>query len=248
MRYRLLATLIISIATIFVSPTLVPAASQTPPAGVSSCVGDGTPVTSPAATPDPSAAATAVAAGSESQRIALAHGDARLWFGGDRGVLLLHGAAYDAASWAPQADVIAGAGFTVLALEELSTDAVLDGIDYLIDECGVAGVTVIGASAGGAAALQSLAAGPAGISGLILLSATGDVGELGDYPKLFTASEGEDLGDRLTMMADSAPGDHNETLILPGTAHAQAIFTTDQGEALLKAIQTFLDETAKWEV
>ena len=79
------------------------------------------------------------------------------------------------------------------------------------------------------------------------MSATGEVSALGDYPKLFVASEDEGLAEQLTAMADGAPGDQNETLILPGAAHAQAIFASDQGDALVEAILAFLDETAAWD-
>jgi hypothetical protein len=37
-------------------------------------------------------------------------------------------------------------------------------------------------------------------------------------------------------MADEAPGDRNEALILPGDAHAQAIFQSEEGERLTRAI------------
>jgi len=184
---------------------------------------------------------------SDARRISLEHGSALLWRSGERAVLLLHGAAYDAASWEDEARALASQGFTVLALEELAPDAVRDGLAYLVEVCGAPGVTVIGASAGGAPALEVLSEDPDGISGLILLGATGEVSALGEYPKLFVASEGEGLADRLAAMAGEAPGDSNETLILPGSAHAQAIFASDQGDALLDAVLAFLNGTAVWD-
>lgn len=202
------------------------------------CGRDGTPVASPGATPVVS---------SESRRIDLESGEALLWPAGERGVLLLHGAAYDAASWEPQATLLASHGYTVLSLETLSAESVLEGIEFLADVCGVSGVTVVGASAGGASALDALANDPEGVTGLVLLGATGDVETLGDYPKLFTASDGEGLADSLQTMAESAPGDANEALILPGTAHAQAIFDTGQGEALFEAMLSFLEDTVQWD-
>ncbi len=48
-------------------------------------------------------------------------------------------------------------------------------------------------------------------------------------------------------MAESAPGEANETLILPGSAHAQAIFETNQGDALIDAMRSFLDDEASWD-
>lgn len=216
------------------------------------CQEEGTPGATPAAGEPVASPATensgpAGVFQSDASTIELEHGSALLWASGERSVLLLHGAAYDAASWEAEARALASQGFTVLAIEELSPDAARDGMGYLLDACGASGVTVIGASAGGGPALEVLADEPAGISGLILLSATGDVSALGEYPKLFVASEGEGLTERLTAMADESPGDRNETLILPGSAHAQAIFESDQGDVLVDAILTFLDGTAAWE-
>ncbi len=163
-----------------VSGSIVPVTVQAQDA-FGRCGADGTPAAAPGATP---------AVASESRRIELENGEALLWPAGDRGVLLLHGAAYDAASWEPQATVLAGAGYTVLSLETLSAEAVVEGINFLTVNCGVSGVTVVGASAGGGSALGALAGDPPGVAGLVLLGATGETETLGDYPKLFTASEG----------------------------------------------------------
>lgn len=231
MMFRRLAS--IGVFLTVVSGSIAPAAAQAQGAS-GPCGSHGTPTTSPVATP---------AAASEPRHLQLENGQALLWPAGDRGVLLLHGAAYDAASWEPQATVLVGEGYTVLSLETLSAEAVLEGVDFLTNDCGLSGVTVVGASAGGGSALSALANDPPGVAGLILLGATGDVETLGDYPKLFTASEEEGLADQLEAMAEGAPGGANETLILPGAAHAQAIFETDQGDALIEAILAFLDET-----
>jgi hypothetical protein len=55
---------------------------------------------------------------------------------------------------------------------------------------------------------------------MILLSGTGEVSGLGAYPKLFVASEGEGLAPEVRRMAEEAPGERNEVLILSGDAHA----------------------------
>jgi pimeloyl-ACP methyl ester carboxylesterase len=237
---RLVASLVVCLVFTLVSMAPGPGVALAQEQNVTvACGGQGTPPASPAAEP----AEATPGAGGGSERVELETGEALLWPAGDRGVLLLHGAAYDAASWEPQASVLAGEGYTVLALETLSPEAVLEGIAFLTGECGVEGVTIVGASAGGGAALGALADDPAGVAGLILLGATGEVETLGDYPKLFTASEGEGLADQLEVMADNAPGEGNETLILPGSTHAQAIFETDQGDVLIEAMLAFLDET-----
>ena len=79
---------------------------------------------------------------------------------------------------------------------------------------------------------------------MILLSGTGEVSGLGEYPKLFVASEGEGLAEEVCRMAERAPGSRSEALILPGDAHAQAIFGTDGGERLMRAILTRLKGNA----
>ncbi|MBA2758614.1 MAG: hypothetical protein H0U38_02880, partial [Chloroflexia bacterium] len=81
-------------------------------------------------------------------------GEALLWEGGPRAVLLAHGAAYDAASWTEQAEVMQEAGFTVLSLESISSETVAAGIEWLQAEQDANGVVVIGASAGGGGALS----------------------------------------------------------------------------------------------
>ena len=162
--------------------------------------------------------------------------DALLWRAGDHGVVLAHGAVYDAASWRPQAEVIAAAGTTVLALEQTSPDDILAGIRFLNEACGIAAVALIGASAGASSAIAAAAREPAAVDQLIILSGSGDVAALGEHPKLFVASEGEGLADATRQMAEEATGADNEALILSGSAHAQAIFETEQGDDLLRAI------------
>lgn len=169
------------------------------------------------------------------KKIEVGGSGALIWGSGKRGVVLSHGAAYDAASWTPQADKMAGNGATVLAVEETSQESVQAAAKYLREERGVQSVTLVGASAGSSAVLE--AAGKKGVAEqLILLSGTGDVSNLGKFPKLFVASEDEGLASDARRMAQKAPGNRNEALILPGSAHAQAIFKTDQGNELLQRI------------
>jgi len=194
---------------------------------------------SPAASPSPQsspAPGTPPTAGVAETTVRFGETDALLWRAGDYGVILSHGAAYDAASWQPQAEAISAAGMTVLALEQTSPEDILAAVRFLDQECGVAGVALIGASAGASSALSAAAIEPGVIDQLIILSGTGDVAGLGDQPKLFVASEEEGLADATLLMAEDAPGPDNEALLLPGNAHAQAIFETDQGDELLRVI------------
>lgn len=162
--------------------------------------------------------------------------EALVWGGGDRGVVLAHGAAYDAASWETQAKKMAESGSTVLAVEDTSAESIRAAAEYLRNERGARSVSLIGASAGSAGVLDVGQQSPGEVAQIILLSGTGDVSSLGDYPKLFVASEGEGLAEQVRQMAEEAPGDRNEALIMGGDAHAQAIFDTSQGDRLLQAV------------
>ena len=175
-------------------------------------------------------------ASSDGERLTVGSTEALVWGEGDRGVVLAHGAAYDAASWSVQAKKIAQSGATVLAVEDTSAESIQAASEHLRDERGAQSVSLIGASAGSAGVLGAGSQKSAKVAQIILLSGTGDVAGLGEYPKLFTASEGEGLAGQVRQMAEEAPGNSNEALILGGDAHAQAIFETPQGDRLLQAI------------
>ena len=168
--------------------------------------------------------------------------EAIVWGEGGRGVVLAHGAAYDAASWRDQARRLADNGVIALAVEDTSAQSVAEAASYLKDEHGVRDVALVGASAGTSGVLGAAEEKPGLADQVILLSGTGDVSGLGECPKLFVASEGEGLADTVRGMAEEAPGDRNKVLILPGDAHAQAIFETNQGEKLMRAILKLLKE------
>ncbi len=176
------------------------------------------------------------------ESVEVAGSEALVWGEGDRGAVLAHGAAYDAASWQEQAERLAGNSVAALAVEDTSAQSVAEAAGYLKEERGVRDVTLIGASAGTGGVLGAEEEDP-GLARVILLSGTGDVSGLGGYPKLFVASEGEGLAEEVRRMAEEAPGDRNEVLILPGDAHAQAIFETNQGERLMQAILELLKDS-----
>ncbi|MBA3474907.1 MAG: alpha/beta hydrolase [Rubrobacter sp.] len=167
---------------------------------------------------------------------------ALVWGEGDRGVVLAHGAAYDAASWESQGQALEENGMVALAVEDVSPGSLRFAIDYLKEEYDVESVALVGASAGAGPVLEVAEEDPEEIGQIMLLSGTGDVSGLGDYPKLFVASEGEEISERVRRMAEEAPGDRNEALILPGSAHAQAIFRTEEGDRLMQTILERLEE------
>ena len=165
-----------------------------------------------------------------------------IWGEGDRGVVLAHGAAYDAASWEAQGQTLGENGVVALAVEDVSPGSLRFAVDYLKEEYDVESVALIGASAGAGPVLEVAEEDPEEVGQIMLLSGIGDVSGLGEYPKLFVASEGEEISERTRRMAEEAPGDRNEALILPGSAHAQAIFQTEEGGRVMQTIQERLEE------
>lgn len=168
-----------------------------------------------------------------------------LWGKGAYGVVLSHGAIYDAKSWTPLAGEIAKHGMVVLSLEEIEPDDIAAAHFYLQQKQGAKRVALIGASAGGSAAITAMSQAPSKWDQLILLSSVGDVSTLGSAPKLFVASENEGISDAVRSMAKSAQGKENETLIFEGSAHAQAIFRTQNGSRLISAILEHLIKRAQ---
>ncbi len=174
---------------------------------------------------------------STGERVEIGGTEALVWGEGDYGVVMAHGASYDAASWEEQGQRIAEKGMVALAPENTSPENLLASIEYMKRERGVWGVALMGGSAGGSAVLRAAKENPEAADQLIVLSASGDVSGLGPEPKLFVASEEEGgFAEEARRMAREAPGDQNEALILTGDAHAQAIFQTDEGEHLMRAI------------
>lgn len=161
--------------------------------------------------------------------------EALTWGEGGYGVVLAHGAAFDAASWSDQAPAIADLGTTVVAVEDISPDGIGAAVGHLRDE-GIAEVALVGGSAGADAILRLLAEQPDLAHQVVLLSPNTTVDGLGDQPKLFVASEDEGVADVVTELAATAPGEANEAVLLPGSAHAQHLFDTDRGDELLDLV------------
>jgi pimeloyl-ACP methyl ester carboxylesterase len=188
---------------------------------------------------------------------------ANLYGKGDRGVVLAHGARFNKESWDKQARVLAQAGSHVLAIDfrgygqskgpgqadPLSAPLhfdVLAAVRYL-RKTGAKSVSVIGGSmGGGAAADASIEAEPGEIDGLVMLAAlaSGPPEKLKGR-KLFIVSR-NDIGPggvprlpKIREQYEKAPGP-KELVILDGSAHAQFIFETEQGERLMAEILRFL--------
>jgi esterase/lipase len=181
---------------------------------------------------------------------------------GRRGVVLAHGGRFDKSSWRAQAQALAAAGFRSVAIDfrghgqshggpdPKSDEAVhldvLAAVHYL-RQTGATTVSIVGGSFGGGAAAQaSVVSAPGEIDRLVLLAPSAiDEPERMKGRKLFITSRDDPSASgtpRLVKIRDQyerAPGP-KELVILEGSAHAQFIFETDQGERLMREILRFL--------
>lgn len=176
---------------------------------------------------------------------------------GQHGIVLAHGARFNKGSWAQQAAVLEAAGFHVLAIDfrgygqsRAAADSrpgfddmyldVLGAVEYL-HAAGARTVSLVGASMGGKAVAEAAVdAKPGTIDGVVLLA-----GVPIEHPekmggrKLFVTSRGDSLADKVRDQFQRAP-EPKQLLLLEGSAHAQAIFATDQGEHLMHEMTQFL--------
>ena len=182
---------------------------------------------------------------------------------GDHGVVLAHGGRFNKESWEKQARALAAAGFRGVAInfrgygqskgpgqsDPLSAPLhfdVLAAVRYL-RKTGCKTVSVVGGSmGGGAAADASIVAEPGEIDRLVLLAAsTEGPPEKLKGRKLFIAARHDTTAGgtprlvRIREQYERAP-EPKELVILDGSAHAQFIFQTAQGEQLMREILRFL--------
>jgi len=182
---------------------------------------------------------------------------------GERGVVLAHGGRFNKESWEKQALELTKAGFRVVAIDFRGhgqshgpqSKSGFDGVEYdvlaavrYLHKTGAKSVSVVGASFGGAAAADaSMDAEPGEIDRLVLLAAWTDrPAEKMKGRKLFIVArdDANDDGLRLPKIRanyEKAVGP-KELVILDGSAHAQYLFATDQGERLMREILRFLTE------
>lgn len=184
---------------------------------------------------------------------------------GARGVVLAHGGRFNKESWEKQARTLATAGYHVLALDfrgygksrgpgqsdsygaPLHLD-VLGAVRYLRSK-GAKTVAVVGGSMGGAAAADAAIASPQEIDRVVMLGAApnGPAEKL-KCPTLFIVArdDANAAGPRLPRIREQyekAP-EPKELIVLEGSAHAQYLFQTDQGERVMREILRFLSTGA----
>ena len=175
---------------------------------------------------------------------ALAYGE------GTRAVVLAHGKVFDKESWAPLAPRLAEAGLQVLAIDfrgyglsrpgsegqKLFLD-VIAAMSYL-KALGASEISLVGASmGGGVAARTAVVVGGGEIDRLILLApaAIPKPEEMHATRILYITAEGDPSVNRTRSQYELAP-EPKSLEILPGDAHAQHIFKTEQAEELVELI------------
>jgi pimeloyl-ACP methyl ester carboxylesterase len=181
----------------------------------------------------------------------------------DRAVVLAHGGRFNKESWAAQAATLVNAGFEVLAIDfrgygkshgpgdkdplgaPLQLD-VLAAVRYL-HKNGAKSVSIVGGSMGGSAAGDaSILSQPGEIDRLVLLGAApnGPAEKL-KSPILFIVARDDADGDGelrlpgIRAQYEKAP-QPKELIVLDGSAHAQYLFQSDQGERVMHEILRFL--------
>lgn len=181
---------------------------------------------------------------------------------GDRAVVLAHGGEFNKESWRPQAMVLVQHGYRVLALDfrgygkshgpgdndpmdaPLYLD-VLAAVRYL-HASGAKSVSVVGGSMGGTAAGDaSIASRPGEIDRIVMLgSAPGGPADKLKSPVLFIVAR-NDADESMPRL----PGIQKQYLLAPqpkklvildGSAHAQFLFATNQGDRVMREILSFL--------
>lgn len=188
---------------------------------------------------------------------------ADLYGSGDRAVVLAHGGQFNKESWAPQAKELQAAGFEVLAIDlrgygqshgpgdKDPMDAplyldVLAGVRYLHGH-GAKSVSVVGGSMGGwAAGNASIESKPGEIDRVVMLGAApSEPAEKLKSPSLFIVARDDSDGSHelrlpgIQKQYEKAP-QPKQLIVLDGSAHAQYLFQTDQGDRVMRAILRFL--------
>lgn len=168
--------------------------------------------------------------------------DGKLWGSeGKTGVILSHGAAYDAESWKAQGEELAENGMVVFAVEDTSPEQLIAAANMLEDDYDVEKVSLVGASAGGATAIDAADDDAFDFNRTVLLSPGGDATDIDDIPVLVIYSEDEgfeELEEDVQEQSESSI----DTLAIRGSAHAQAMFDDEKkGNQVMEKIIDFLN-------
>ena len=181
---------------------------------------------------------------------------------GDRGVVLVHGGRFNKESWDNQARLLAATGFRVLAIDvrgfgqsrwpgrEQGLSApfqldVLAAVRYF-RRTGVKTVSLVGGSMGGAAAADACNEAKPGERERVVVLAAIPEGppEKLTCPKLFIVArdDANGAGPRqpgIRAYFEKTP-EPKQLIVLDGSAHAQFLFQTDQGDRVMREILRFV--------
>jgi hypothetical protein len=199
--------------------------------------GNGPSVASPVASP--TSAATLTLAGGVS---------ALRWGDGPYGVVLLHDANHDAASWAPLARALAADGMTALAPQATDASTLTAAIGALRSTPSgqsspvIVRVAVVAAGSGIAAVAMLAASNGSLIDQVILVSPTSDASWAAEFPKLFVAGKSSPQAPAARSAEASAAGQWNALLLVDGSGSGQALFEGGAGNDLVIAVVRRLDE------
>ncbi len=187
---------------------------------------------------------------------------ADLYGKGERAVVLAHGGRFTKESWQAQARVLTSKGFKVLAIDfrgfgcstgpgdkDFDTapfdNDVLAAVTYLKSH-GANTVSVIGGSFGGAAAGDASIKSPPGVIDRIVFlgGAPNRPAENLKSRTLFVVGKDDTSGSGLRLPGirsqyEKAP-QPKKLIVLPGSAHAQFLFQTDQAGRIMEEILRFL--------
>ncbi len=181
---------------------------------------------------------------------------------GERAVVLAHGGRFTKESWAKQAPVLVKAGFEVMAIDfrgrgksngpggmeasdaQLEMD-VMAAVRYLHAH-GAKSVSIVGGSMGGGAAGDaSILSKPGEIDRIVMLGAAPNLpAEKLKSPALFIVARNDTSGDGprlpgIRAQYEKAP-EPKRLVVLEGSAHAQYLFETDQGERVMREMLGWL--------
>lgn len=159
---------------------------------------------------------------------------------GDIGVILSHGAVYDADSWKEQGEQLAEEGMVAFAVEDTDPETLIAAANMLEEEQGVEKIVIIGASAGGGTAIEAVNKAEIDFDRAVLLSPGGDATSIANIPVLAIYSEEEGF-EELEEAAETT--DNLEAISIPGSAHAQELFQDDEkAEQVMEEIINFINE------
>lgn len=190
---------------------------------------------------------------------------ANLYGTGDPGVVLAHGGRFNKESWDKQARVLVKAGFRVLAIDfrgygrstgpgqtdiftaPLKYD-VLAAVRYL-RKSGAKTVSIVGGSLGGGAGADAvIEAAPGEIDALVTLGTLAGNGPpeklKGRLLVITTRDDANAAGPRLPgiLAAYKKAPKPKKLVILKGSAHAQFMFDTEEGDEVMRRIVRFLSK------